>query len=93
MTEERARELAIARTLRQALNTAGRTMGDMSNDDAIAGSAEFLVQVLVEAHAAERAQTGPTPLDEIAGRLDALHAEIKRVVLHQLRQRWGHVPH
>jgi hypothetical protein len=85
---ERAVEIRIAEHLGAALQTLVRTERGLSNDEVIAGSAEFLTRVCVMAFVAERDQGYPRTIEDMAEQMDALTGAIAAEIRKRLRWRW-----
>jgi hypothetical protein len=83
----RAIEIRIAEHLGRALEALVRKE-PLSNDDVMAGSAEFLTRVCVMAFVAEREQGYPRTFEDMSEQMDALMDAIAAEVRTRLRARW-----
>jgi hypothetical protein len=84
----RAIELQLARHLTAALDAYVHDGRPLTNQDVLAGVAEFFTQVCVRGFAAERNQGYPHAVAQVAEEMDALTGAVAMETMRRLRRIW-----
>jgi hypothetical protein len=88
VSPDRAIEAQLATHLSAALDAYVRARRSLTNQDVVAGAAEFLTQVCVRAFEAERDQGYPHTVAQVATEVDTLTGAVATETMRRLVRRW-----